>query len=120
MSCLNVTFVLVVHSTLDGQTFEQWSQADWSMVSRTMTWFLPLFTGTFIRIVIARAGSDKLCVCRYERWAIRVAGTTAVKVRGVENIDLSDIVESHGDYINRMPAILEYVRFDSNDPYKFV
>jgi hypothetical protein len=59
-------------------------------------------------------------VYRYERWAIRVAGTSAVKVRGVENMDLSDIVESHTDYLYRMSAILKRIGLNTNSPYKFV
>jgi hypothetical protein len=59
-------------------------------------------------------------VCRYERWAMRVAGTMEVKVDGVENWDLSELVSSHTDYIDNMQAILSMVRFDTNEMHKFI
>ena len=61
-----------------------------------------------------------VCVCgvvaliyRYERWALRVAGTCEIQVDGVENIDISPIITSHNDYRTKMKEILEKCKFDS-------
>ena len=37
-------------------------------------------------------------IYRYSRARLNVAGICPIEVEGVENIDLSDIILSHGDY----------------------
>ena len=46
---------------------------------------------------------------RYERWKIKVAGVCPVPVDGIENINLSHIVEKHTDYCTKMKEILEEI-----------
>ena len=42
---------------------------------------------------------------------LSVAGLEAIAVEGVENVDLSEIVEGHGDYETKLQGILERVGF---------
>lgn len=52
-------------------------------------------------------------VYRYERWKLQVAGLTAINVSGIENIDLSDMIENHTDYCIKMKEILERIGLSS-------
>lgn len=46
------------------------------------------------------------------RLSIRVAGMTAVEVEGVENVDLSDILEGHLEISKKMKEVLERLELD--------
>ena len=48
-------------------------------------------------------------VYRYERWKVKVAGICAVPYDGVENVNLSEIIDKHTDYLTKMKQILEIV-----------
>src|SRR3546814_20676011 len=99
------------------------------MATPTRIWCLHLCTGENIEcpLCIARLlPANSSCVIiwlrncgRYERWAIRVAGTSAVKARGVENIELSDIVGSHTVYLYNLSEILKRIGININHTYKF-
>ena len=45
-------------------------------------------------------------LCRYIQWTIQVAGVTEVREEGIENIDVSDLIQSHSDYPGNIEAIL--------------
>lgn len=40
-----------------------------------------------------------------------MAGLEAIAVEGVENVDLSEVVEGHGDYERKLRVVLERVGF---------
>lgn len=40
-----------------------------------------------------------------------MAGLEAIAVEGVENVDLSEVVEGHGDYERKLRVVLERVDF---------
>jgi len=46
---------------------------------------------------------------RVNRMRVEVAGVGPINQAGIENIDLSDIVKQHTDYLRKMKSILEYV-----------
>lgn len=48
---------------------------------------------------------------RYMEWGITVAGLSEIKVEGVENVDVTGIVRSHGQYADKLQDILAYVGY---------
>ena len=67
-------------------------------------------TGRFIN---GYCGGDWLLafLSRYLEWGISIAGLGPAGVKGVEDIDLSGIVNLHTDYSYKMPEILTFINF---------
>jgi hypothetical protein len=63
------------------------------------------------RIVNVYSKKDMLLhfLCRYIQWTIQVAGVTEVREEGIENVDVSDIIQSHSDYPAKIDLILTRV-----------
>ncbi|KAF1331098.1 hypothetical protein FI667_g4469, partial [Globisporangium splendens] len=49
---------------------------------------------------------------RYQGWALNSAGIAAIDVRGVENVNLSSIINGHMEYKNKIGVIMDVVNLD--------
>uniref|UniRef100_K3WME1 DUF726 domain-containing protein n=1 Tax=Globisporangium ultimum (strain ATCC 200006 / CBS 805.95 / DAOM BR144) TaxID=431595 RepID=K3WME1_GLOUD len=49
---------------------------------------------------------------RYQGWALNSAGIAAIDVRGVENANLSSIINGHMEYKNKIGVIMDVVNLD--------
>jgi len=65
------------------------------------------------RFINCYNGKDSLLgfLCRYVEWGISIAGLSAVKEDGIENVDVSHIVNSHSDYPGKTEEILANIGF---------
>jgi hypothetical protein len=65
------------------------------------------------RFINCYNGKDALLgfLCRYVEWGISVAGLSAVKEDGIENVDVSGIVNGHSDYPAKTREILGNIGF---------
>jgi hypothetical protein len=50
-------------------------------------------------------------LCRYIQWSIHVSGVTEVAETGIENVDVSDIIQSHSDYPAKIDTILSRIGY---------
>eukprot|EP00919_Chromeraceae_sp_WS-2016_P035420 GHVR01084010.1.p1 GENE.GHVR01084010.1~~GHVR01084010.1.p1 ORF type:complete len:266 (+),score=73.36 GHVR01084010.1:922-1719(+) len=48
---------------------------------------------------------------RYLEWGVTVAGLSPVDVKGVENVDATDLVTAHSDWPDKVPNIVTLTRF---------
>lgn len=46
----------------------------------------------------------------------KAAGCCPVEVPGIENVDLSDVIGGHTDYLTKMPEICEVLNIQTNTP----
>jgi len=51
-------------------------------------------------------------VYRYQRFSLSASGISPVKVKGVENIDCSGIIEGHQEYSRKLRDVLRLVKLD--------
>ena len=67
-------------------------------------------SGRFINVYSSK---DMLLqvLCRYLQWSIHVAGVSEVTEVGVENYEMSDIIQRHSDYPEKIGEILSRVEF---------
>lgn len=50
---------------------------------------------------------------RYQGWSLHSAGIAAINVSGVENVDLSAVIQGHMEYKNKVGVILDLLNLDS-------
>ena len=53
-----------------------------------------------------------LVLYRYQRFALSASGISPVKVRGVENVDCSEIIGGHQEYSCKLRDVLRVVKLD--------
>jgi hypothetical protein len=63
-----------------------------------------------------------MCICAIlppllvfvQRWSTTVAGIRPVKTRGVQDVDVSSIIQGHADYPNKVKDVLDIVKLDDD------